>query len=157
MKIGIGFDAHRFDRKRKLVLGGVQIAFKYGLAGHSDADVLIHAMVDGLLGAAGLRDIGHHFPDTDKKWLDISSLEILRKVRGLLAKKRLSVVNIDACIIAQAPKIAPYVDRMKGRLGNALKIKKEAISIKGKTTEGMGFAGRREGICALAVCLLEKI
>ncbi|MEO0226030.1 MAG: 2-C-methyl-D-erythritol 2,4-cyclodiphosphate synthase [candidate division WOR-3 bacterium] len=145
-----------FARNRKLILGGEEIPFKYGLAGHSDADVLIHAIVDALLGAAGLRDIGHYFPDSDKRWRNISSLMILKKVTRLLRKKKIKIVNIDSCIIAQEPKISPYVEKMKKQLAEILKIKEEYVSIKGKTTEGMGFTGRREGICAIAVCQVLK-
>jgi len=154
--IGIGFDAHRFAPKRKLVLGGVAIPYKYGLAGHSDADVLVHAIIDALFGAAGLRDIGVHFPDHDPRWQGVSSLKLLRLAAGLLRKKKLRIVNIDSCIIAEEPKVGPFVDRIREKIARAAGVNKAKVSVKGKTTEGMGFAGRREGIAALAVCLLEK-
>ncbi len=153
--VGIGFDAHRFTKKRKLILGGIKIPYKFGLAGHSDADVLVHAIVDALLGGAGLKDIGHYFPDTANKWRNISSLEILRGACALLKKRKITIVNIDAVIIAQEPKIAQYSERMKAKICPILGIKREFLSIKGKTTEGMGFTGRKQGIAALAVCQLR--
>lgn len=154
--VGIGFDAHRFARKRELVLGGVVIPHKRGLAGHSDADVLVHAIVDALFGAAGLRDIGYHFPDHDGRWQGVSSLDLLSRAASRLRKEKLQIVNIDSCVIAEEPKIGPYVERIREKIAWSAGVNKAKVSVKGKTTEGMGFAGRREGIAALAVCLVKK-
>ncbi len=154
--VGIGFDAHRFAPKRKLVLGGVVIPHKRGLAGHSDADVLVHAIVDALFGAAGLRDIGYHFPDHDRRWQGVSSLDLLSRAASRLRKEKLQIVNIDSCVIAEEPKIGPYVERIREKIAWSAGVNKAKVSVKGKTTEGMGFAGRREGIAALAVCLVKK-
>lgn len=152
--IGIGYDVHAFADDRKLILGGVEIPHERGLLGHSDADVLIHAVMDALLGASGLGDIGVHFPDTDPQYKDISSLELLKKTKQLLSGHGFRIVNIDAVVIAQRPKIAPHILKMRENLAEVLKVSKTQINIKGTTTEGLGFAGREEGIAAqAAVCL----
>ena len=149
--VGIGYDVHAFKEGRKLWLGGVEIPYEKGLDGHSDADVLIHAVIDALLGAACLGNIGIHFPDHDPQFKDISSLVLLAKTRLLLAEKGWRIVNIDAVVIAQEPRIASYVLRMREKMSEALRIPASQINIKGTTTEGLGFAGRKEGIAAQAV------
>lgn len=154
MRIGSGFDVHKFDKNRKLILGGVHIPNAEGLLGHSDADVLIHAVMDALLGAAALGDIGRHFPDKDEKYRGISSVVLLRETKKLIEEKGYFVVNIDATIIAQAPKMAPYIENMRKNIAEALNIDISLVSIKATTTEGLGFCGRKEGIAASAVCLL---
>ena len=154
MKIGQGFDAHALVAGRKLVIGGVEIPYEKGLAGHSDADVLIHALCDALLGAAGLGDIGAHFPDSDARYKDISSRKLLVEVRKLLDGRGLRVVNVDATVIAQAPKLAPHIAAMRANLAADLGVAREAVNIKAKTTERLGFVGRGEGIAAEAVALL---
>ncbi|WPX09833.1 2-C-methyl-D-erythritol 2,4-cyclodiphosphate synthase [Anaerocellum danielii] len=155
-KVGIGYDVHRFVEKRKLILGGVEIPFEKGLLGHSDADVLIHAIIDAILGAMGEDDIGRLFPDTDMKYKDISSITLLKEVSKLLKNKGMSIINIDTTIVAQKPKISPYTDEMKTNIAKALNIEKTQVNIKGKTTEGLGFEGREEGISAYAVVLLHE-
>lgn len=155
MRIGQGFDAHALVAGRKLVIGGVEIPHETGLAGHSDADVLIHALCDALLGAAGLGDIGAHFPDNDARYKDIDSRKLLREVAQLLKRKKLRVVNVDATIIAQAPKMAPHISAMRANLASDLGIAADAVNIKAKTTERLGFVGRGEGIAADAVALLS--
>ena len=157
MRIGQGFDAHALVAGRKLVIGGVEIPHDRGLAGHSDADVLIHAVCDALLGAAGLGDIGSHFPDTDARYKDISSRKLLTKVRELLRDRGLSIVNVDATVIAQAPKLAPHIPAMRAHLASDLGVAPEAVNIKAKTTERLGFVGRGEGIAAEAVALLSEL
>jgi len=154
MRIGQGFDAHALVAGRKLVIGGVDIPHEKGLAGHSDADVLIHAVCDALLGAAGLGDIGTHFPDTDARYKDIDSRKLLREVARLLAANDLRVLNIDATIVAQAPKMAPHIAQMRNNLAADLGVPPVDVSIKAKTTEHLGFVGRGEGIAAQAVALL---
>ncbi|MBI1965546.1 MAG: 2-C-methyl-D-erythritol 2,4-cyclodiphosphate synthase [Betaproteobacteria bacterium] len=154
MKIGQGFDAHALVEGRRLVIGGVAIPYEKGLAGHSDADVLIHAVCDALLGAAGLGDIGAHFPDSDARYQDIDSRRLLREVAQLIGRGRLRVANLDATIIAQAPKLAPHISAMRANLASDLGIAAEAVNIKAKTTERLGFVGRGEGIAAEAVVLL---
>ena len=154
MRVGIGYDVHRLAPRRKLVLGGVEIPFDKGLAGHSDADVLTHAIMDALLGAAGLPDIGAHFPTDDPRYAGVSSLKLLQHVAELLAQHGLSVGNIDATVIAERPKIAPVVEQMRQRLGESLGVPPERIGIKATTNEGLGFLGRAEGIAAIAVALL---
>jgi 2-C-methyl-D-erythritol 2,4-cyclodiphosphate synthase len=153
---GIGYDVHRFVEGRPLVLGGVEIAHDRGLDGHSDADVLSHAIADALLGAAGERDIGHFFPNTDESIRGISSLDILRHVRENLAAKGVSIVNIDSTLIAEEPKIAPHLDRMKEAISAALGLPSDRIGIKATTNEGMGFLGRGEGIAAMAVASVDR-
>jgi len=155
MRIGQGFDAHALVAGRKLIIGGVQIPYEKGLAGHSDADVLIHAVCDALLGAAGLGDIGAHFPDSDARYKDIDSRKLLREVAQLLRQKKLKVVNVDATIIAQEPKMAPHLSAMRANLAADLGVAVDSINIKAKTTEKLGFVGRGEGIAAEAVALLE--
>ncbi|WP_413853851.1 2-C-methyl-D-erythritol 2,4-cyclodiphosphate synthase [Candidatus Ruminimicrobium bovinum] len=156
MFVGFGYDVHKFKKNRKLFLGGVKISDKNGLDGHSDADVLIHALMDALLGAAGQKDIGHFFPNTDMKYKNISSVELLKIVVKKLKNKKYKIVNVDMTVVAEKPKIYPYIDDMKKILSDTLKIKKEFVSIKATTNEGMGFIGRAEGICAMAVASLKK-
>jgi 2-C-methyl-D-erythritol 2,4-cyclodiphosphate synthase len=148
---GIGYDAHRFGDGRKLVLGGVEIPHTRGLEGHSDADVLSHAIADALLGAIGERDIGHHFPNTDESIRGISSLEILKRVSKILAEKKFRITNVDTTLIAEAPKIAPHLAAMRERISAALAIDVSCVGIKATTNEGMGAVGRGEGIVAMAV------
>ncbi|HEY6820786.1 MAG TPA: 2-C-methyl-D-erythritol 2,4-cyclodiphosphate synthase [Burkholderiales bacterium] len=155
MRIGQGFDVHALVHGRKLILGGVEIAHERGLQGHSDADVLLHAICDALLGAAGLGDIGQHYPDTDKAYAGIDSRTLLRDVVRRLARLNMKIVNVDATIIAQAPRMAPYVPRMIGNIASDLGLAPAAINIKATTTEHLGFLGRAEGIAASAVVLLE--
>ena len=156
VRIGTGYDVHRLVENRKLVLGGVEIPFEKGLLGHSDADVLIHAIMDALLGAAGLGDIGRHFPDEDERYRGISSKLLLKRVKNLLDKKDCKIVNIDATVIAQKPKIAPYIKEMTVQLAEALNLEEERINIKGTTTEKLGFCGREEGIAAQASVLIKR-
>src|SRR5688572_16318426 len=156
MRIGQGFDAHALVAGRKLVIGGVEIPHDKGLAGHSDADVLIHAVCDALLGAAGLGDIGAHFPDTDARYKNIDSRRLLREVARLLGEQELKVVNVDATIIAQAPKMAPHIPAMRANLAQDLGVAPASVNIKAKTTERLGFVGRGEGIAAEAVVLLGR-
>ncbi len=154
--VGLGYDVHRFKKSRKLFLGGVKISDRNGLDGHSDADVLIHALMDALLGAAGENDIGHFFPNTDNKYKNISSVELLKIVVSVLKKKKFKIINTDMTIIAEKPKIYPYIDQMKENLSETMKIPKSRIAIKATTNEKMGFIGRGEGIAAMAVVSLEK-
>lgn len=154
---GIGYDVHRLVRGRRLVLGGIEIPHSHGLDGHSDADVITHAISDALLGAAGDRDIGHHFPDSDPSIKGIDSQEILKRVQMILMAKQLAIVNIDCSVIAEAPKLSPHISAMRARLSATLGIPVERIGIKATTSEGLGFVGRGEGIAALAVVSLEKI
>jgi len=156
MRVGQGFDAHALVAGRKLVIGGVEIPHDKGLAGHSDADVLIHALCDALLGAAALGDIGAHFPDTDARYKGIDSRRLLREVAALLVRNRYRVVNVDATVIAQAPRMAPHIAAMRANLSQDLGIALEAVSVKAKTTEKLGFVGRGEGIAAEAVVLIES-
>jgi 2-C-methyl-D-erythritol 2,4-cyclodiphosphate synthase len=156
MSVGMGFDAHRLTPDRKLILGGVEIPHSMGLLGHSDADVLTHAVMDAILGAAGLRDIGVHFPDSDPAYKDANSVALLRRVWELAEKKGYGLVNLDCTVVAQAPKLSPHFAAMKERLAAALGCEEGRINLKATTTEGMGFAGREEGMCALAVCQLEE-
>ncbi len=154
MRIGQGFDVHQLVAGRKLVIGGVEIAYEKGLLGHSDADVLLHAICDALLGAAGLGDIGKHFPDSDPRYKGIDSRELLRHVGTLVSQRGLLVSNIDATIIAQAPRMAPHVPAMVANIASDLGIPRESVNVKATTTEELGFTGRGEGIAAQAVCLL---
>lgn len=156
MRIGQGYDVHRLTENRKLILGGVEIPYDLGLLGHSDADVLIHAVMDALLGAAALGDIGQHFPDTDPKYKGISSIALLKEVGNLLAKHHYAVGNIDATIIAQRPKLAPYRPQMAVNIAGALGISASQVSVKATTEEGLGFTGRGEGISAQAIALLTE-
>ena len=155
MRIGQGFDVHALAPGRKLIIGGVEIAHQKGLAGHSDADVLLHAICDALLGAAALGDIGMHFPDGDPKYHDADSRELLRATARKLAEAGYRIVNVDATIIAQAPRMAPHVARMIGNISTDLAIKPAQVSVKATTTENLGFAGRGEGIAAQAIALIE--
>lgn len=152
----MGYDVHRLTEGRDLVLGGVKIPYEKGLLGHSDADVLLHAVMDALLGAAALGDIGQHFPDTDEAYRGISSMRLLEKTGELLAKHRYRVGNIDATVIAQKPKLAPYRDEMRGNIAKALRIDSSQVSVKATTEEGLGFTGTGEGISAQAIALLES-
>ncbi|MHB8173157.1 MAG: 2-C-methyl-D-erythritol 2,4-cyclodiphosphate synthase [Nitrospirota bacterium] len=156
MRVGNGYDVHKLVEGRKLVLGGVEVPYDKGLLGHSDADVLIHAVMDALLGAAGLPDIGTHFPDTDPAYKGISSRELLRAVAGLLEEKHFKVNNVDSIIVAQAPKLAPHIPAMRVHLAQDLGITDDRVNIKATTTEGLGPEGRGEGIAASAVCTLME-
>ncbi|MDP2028159.1 MAG: 2-C-methyl-D-erythritol 2,4-cyclodiphosphate synthase [Thiobacillus sp.] len=156
LRIGHGFDVHAFAAHRKLIIGGVDIPHEQGLAGHSDADVLLHAICDALLGAAGLGDIGRHFPDTDAEFSGIDSRILLRRVTGQLQQRRWRVGNVDATIIAQAPKMAPHIARMTAHIADDLGIAIDRVNVKATTTEKLGFTGRGEGIAAEAVCLIER-
>lgn len=156
MRIGQGTDVHAFAAGRKLVLGGVEIPHGRGLEGHSDADVLLHAICDALLGAAGLGDIGRHFPDTDASYRGIDSRRLLREVAAKLKARKLSVVNVDATLLAQEPRMAPYLPRMAANIAEDLGVAAEAINIKATTTEHLGFVGRAEGIAAQAIALIEQ-
>ncbi len=155
-RVGQGYDVHCLVPGRPLILGGVKIAYHQGLAGHSDADVLCHALGDALLGAAGLGDLGRHFPDTDPRYKGISSLRLLEAIISLLRQQGLGIENVDATVVAQAPKLAPYIQEMQTVLSKVLNLSAERINIKATTTEGLGFAGRQEGIAAYAVALLVK-
>jgi len=155
-RIGHGFDVHAFAANRRLIIGGVDIPHEMGLAGHSDADVLLHAICDALLGAAGLGDIGRHFPDTDAEFSGIDSRILLRRVAGQLRQRRWRVGNVDATIIAQAPKMAPHIARMTAHIADDLGVAIDRVNVKATTTEKLGFTGRGEGIAAEAVCLIER-
>jgi 2-C-methyl-D-erythritol 2,4-cyclodiphosphate synthase len=155
MKIGLGFDVHAFKAGRKLILGGVEIDHHMGLEGHSDADVLVHALMDAILGACGLDDIGVHFPDSDKKYNGISSLLLLDEVRKKMERKDLEVVNADLILIIQEPNVSKYFNEMKKNIAGVLNIKQNMVNIKATTTEGLGFCGRKEGIAAQCVVLLK--
>lgn len=157
MRVGMGYDVHKLVENRKLILGGVEIPYAKGLLGHSDADVLLHAIMDALLGAAALGDIGKHFPDTDEKYRGISSIKLLEHVAGLLDDHDFIVENIDATIIAQRPKMRPYIDTMRKNIADVLRVGLDQINIKATTEEGLGFTGTGEGISSQAVCLLEKV
>lgn len=154
MRIGMGYDVHRLVPDRKLILGGVEIPYEKGLLGHSDADVLLHAIMDALLGAAALGDIGKHFPDSDPAYRGISSLKLLGHVNGLLSENLFLIENIDATIVAQAPRMRPYIDTMRQRIADTLEIEITQVNIKATTEEGLGFTGTGEGISAQAVCIL---
>lgn len=156
IRIGMGWDVHAFAEGRPLVLGGVTIPFDRGLLGHSDADVLCHALCDALLGAAALGDIGRHFPDSDPQYKGVSSLVLLGAVRDLIRQAGYGIVNVDVTVLAQKPKIAPYILPMRRTLAQALDVGEEAVSVKATTTEGLGFVGRQEGIAACAVALLHR-
>jgi 2-C-methyl-D-erythritol 2,4-cyclodiphosphate synthase len=157
MRIGQGFDAHRFQAGRRLVLGGVDIPYDHGMEAHSDGDVVIHAICDALLGAVAMGDIGKHFPDTDQTIKGIDSRVMLRHIVSLLQQRALRVGNVDATIIAQAPKVAPYIPAMRENLANDLRIDADCVNVKATTTEKMGFTGRGEGIAALAVALVVSV
>lgn len=157
MRVGLGYDVHKLVEGRDLIIGGVQIPYEKGLLGHSDADVLLHAIMDALLGAAALGDIGKHFPDTDSKYKGISSIKLLEYVRELIDDELYVVGNIDATIIAQRPKMAPYIEQMKKNIADALAIEVSQVNIKATTEEGLGFTGSGEGISAQAIVSLETI
>lgn len=157
MRIGQGYDVHKLVPDRKLILGGVEIPYEKGLLGHSDADVIVHAVMDALLGAAGLWDIGHAFPDDDPETEGISSLVLLERVRDMLARHGFQVVNVDGTIIAQRPKLSPHIPDMRNNMAAVLGIEADRINLKATTEEGLGFTGSGEGIAAQAVALLEKI
>lgn len=154
MRVGIGYDVHRFQDGRRLVIGGIEIPYHKGLLGHSDADVLIHAICDALLGAAALGDIGQHFPDSDERYKDINSLLLLERTAGLLEERGWLTGNIDSTVVAQKPRLAPYIEAMKEKIALVLNIPVGNVGIKATTSEGLGFEGREEGISAQAVALL---
>jgi len=154
-KSGIGYDIHRLVEGRKLILGGVEIPYRLGLDGHSDADVLSHAIADALLGAVGERDIGHHFPNSDESIRGISSLEILKRVAAILARQKARIINIDSTLIAEAPKIGPHLDAIRGNIAGALGIPVECVGVKATTNELLGAIGRGEGMAAMAVASVE--
>ncbi len=154
-RVGFGYDVHRLVEGRKLILGGITIPFTKGLLGHSDADVLLHAICDALLGAAALGDIGRHFPDTDDAYRDVSSLVLLKKTRAIIKEAGYSIANIDSTLVLEEPKVANYLQEMIKKLASVLACDEDQISIKATTSEGMGFTGRGEGIAAYAVALLE--
>ncbi len=156
MRIGMGYDVHRLVEGRRLIMGGVEIPYEKGLLGHSDADVLLHAVMDALLGAAALGDIGKHFPDTDPAYKGISSIELLKHVGNLLEENRFLIENIDATIIAQAPKMRPHIDLMRENIAAALGIETEQVNVKATTEEGLGFTGSGEGISSQAICMLTS-
>ncbi len=157
MRVGFGYDVHALTEGRKLILGGVDIPHEKGLLGHSDADVLLHAIMDALLGAAALGDIGKHFPDTDNSFKGIDSLVLLSKTGEILKSHGFSINNIDTTVVAQAPKISPYIDEMRENIGRVLDIDISCVSVKATTTEHLGFEGRKEGISAYAVATIEQI
>lgn len=156
IRIGHGYDVHAFSENRKCIIGGVEIPCEKGLLGHSDADVLLHAISDSLLGAAALGDIGKHFPDTDPRFEGADSLKLLSEVAAILKKEGFGVVNVDSTVIAQVPKLSPYIDKMRANIALALDTDINNISVKATTEEKLGFTGRKEGISAHAVCLIEK-
>lgn len=156
MRIGMGYDVHRLVEGRDLIIGGVKIPYEKGLLGHSDADVLLHAIMDALLGAAALGDIGKHFPDTDPQYKGADSLQLLKEVGNILDKNHFLIENIDATIIAQAPKMRPHIDEMRINIAQALRIEMSQVSVKATTEEGLGFTGTGEGISSQAICLLTS-
>lgn len=156
IRVGIGYDVHRLVEGRQLILGGVEIPFEKGLLGHSDADVLLHAITDALFGAAAMGDIGSHFPDTDPRWKGADSLKLLEACGRELAERGWRTVNVDAVIVAQRPRLLPYVPQMRENIARALDVTPEQVSVKGKTEEGLGFTGTGEGMAAHAVCLIGK-
>jgi 2-C-methyl-D-erythritol 2,4-cyclodiphosphate synthase len=157
MRVGFGYDVHRFVSGRPLILGGIQIPYLFGLMGHSDADVLVHAICDALLGAIAEGDIGRHFPDTDPQYRDIKSTLLLKKVLAKVREKGFHPVNIDATLVTQKPKLSDNIPRMVKEIANVLEIESERVNVKATTTEGLGFTGREEGIAAYAVALVEEI
>lgn len=154
-RVGLGYDAHRLAKSRPLFLGGVRIPYSKGLLGHSDADVIVHAIVDALLGSAGLPDIGSYFSNRDPRWKGVSSLLFLKKVSGILAQKKIKIINVDCVLISESPKIFPYIPKMKEKISNALNLKISAVGIKASTNEKMGFIGRGEGMACSAVALVK--
>lgn len=157
MRIGHGYDVHKLCENRKLILGGVEIPYEKGLLGHSDADVLVHAIMDSLLGAAALGDIGKHFPDTDQEYKGANSIVLLRRVVKILGENGYLISNIDSTVVAQAPKLASYIDQMRDNIANACGLDKECVSVKATTEERLGFTGEGKGISATSVCLIDKI
>ncbi len=157
MRVGIGYDSHRFGAARPLVLGGVVVPHAQGLVGHSDADVMAHAVTDAVLGAAGLGDIGSHFPPTDERWRNADSIELLRTATAIVAQRNYQVVNVDVTVVCETPRIGPHSTAMRARLADALGIGPQHVSVKGKTNEGMGWIGRAEGIAAIAVALVSTV
>jgi 2-C-methyl-D-erythritol 2,4-cyclodiphosphate synthase len=157
MRVGVGYDSHRFEEGRRLVLGGVHIPEHKGLAGHSDGDAVAHALIDALLGAVGAGDVGSHFPPSDHSWKDADSMDLLARAVNILESRNYQVVNVDITVVCESPRLAPYVEAMRGRLGDVLRVGPGAVSVKGKTNEGMGWIGRGEGIAAHAVALVEAI
>ena len=156
LRIGQGYDVHRLVENRKLIIGGVEIPHSLGLLGHSDADVLLHAISDALLGAAAKGDIGKHFPDTDEKFREADSLMLLKEVVRIIGEDGYKTVNVDATIIAQKPKMAPFIEKMRENIASAVGIDKDFINVKATTEEGLGFTGTEQGIAATAICLIEK-
>lgn len=156
MRIGTGYDVHRLTTDRKLIIGGVDIPYEKGLLGHSDADVLLHAIMDALLGAAALGDIGKHFPDSDEQYKGISSIKLLKRVGEMLEEHLFLIENIDATVIAQAPKLRPYIESMRGNIADALQIDISQVNVKATTEEGLGFTGNGEGIAVQAVCIITS-
>ncbi len=157
MRVGMGYDVHKLTEERRLILGGVEIPHTHGLLGHSDADVVIHAVMDALLGAAALGDIGKHFPDTDQKYKGISSIKLLQHVGKLLDEHLYIIENIDATIIAQQPKMRPYIEKMQENIAKALNLEVDQVNVKATTEEGLGFTGTGEGISSQAICAIEKL
>ena len=157
MRIGHGYDVHKLVEGRKLILGGVEISHEKGLLGHSDADVLVHAVMDAILGAAALGDIGKHFPDSDERYKGANSIELCKEVARLLCSHNYSVVNVDATVIAQAPKLAPHIEQMRKNIADALGVAVDCVNVKATTEEHLGFTGEKLGIAAHAVCLIESI
>ncbi|MGN0690592.1 MAG: 2-C-methyl-D-erythritol 2,4-cyclodiphosphate synthase [Oscillospiraceae bacterium] len=157
MRIGHGYDVHKLVENRKLILGGVEIPYEKGLLGHSDADVLVHAVMDSILGALAMGDIGKHFPDNDERYNGADSIELLKKVYGIMSEKGYKLSNIDSTIICQEPKLAPFIEAMRENIANALNCDVDCVSVKATTEEKLGFTGNKEGISAHAVCLLEEI
>ena len=156
VRIGVGYDSHRLVQGRALILGGVSIPHAVGLAGHSDADALCHAITDAVLGAAALGDIGRHFPDTEARWKDADSIQLLRQAVALVREAGFAIANVDAIVVAEQPKLSPYIDAIRARLAEALDVEADAVSVKSKTNEGMGETGRGEGIAVHAVALLAS-
>jgi 2-C-methyl-D-erythritol 2,4-cyclodiphosphate synthase len=156
LRVGFGYDAHRLTEGRDLILGGVKVPQEKGLLGHSDADVLSHAVGEAILGALALGDLGTHFPDTDQRYKDVSSLKILSMINDLAEKENASIINIDSTIVAEEPRMSGYISRMRKNIADALKIDTDFVSVKATTTEGMGFAGAKEGMAAYAVVLVDK-
>lgn len=157
LRIGHGYDAHRFEKGRMLIIGGEKIEFEMGLAGHSDADVLAHAVCDSLFGAAALGDIGKHFPDTDEKYKNADSMMLLKRTAEIISQSGYRIINIDATVLAQKPKLSPHIENMRKNISDTVGIPLDRVSVKATTEEGMGFTGRLEGISAHSVCLIEKV
>ena len=157
MRVGLGYDVHKLVEDRKLILGGVEVPHTLGLLGHSDADVLVHAIMDALLGAAALGDIGKHFPDTDPEYKGADSMKLMAHVRNLIEEKGYVIENIDATVIAQKPKLRPYIDQMEENIAKVLRIERDQINVKATTEERLGFTGREEGMAAQAICLLATM